>query len=200
MRVCVPLIGLSEWVISKKLEQRFGVVGIGRLVKLIELMSARAEPGRKGPSMLVAWGDFMASLQCNAEAATEFLTYCEQARALDRSTEDGRLRVTLVGELASLMTRPDAPEAPVMQVAGRTLFATYKQWVDWFKSELNCPPYLANDPYTHKLFKRWCITNVTLDEVEEATQRAIERREAPEPAILHDYLKALRLEKLSALA
>jgi hypothetical protein len=200
MRGYVPLIGLSGWVIAKKLEQRFGVVGIGRLVKLVELMSARAEPGRKGPSMLVAWGDFMAALQCNTEAATEFLTYCEQARALDRSTEDGRLRVTLVGELASLLAEPDTSDAPITQVAGRTLFSTHKQWVDYFRSELDCPPYLANDPYTHKLFKRWCITNVTLDEVEEAIERAIERREAPQPAILHDYLKALRLEKLSALA
>lgn len=196
MGVHVPLIGISDWVISKKLDQRYGPLGIGQLVKLVELVATRAEAGRKGPSMVIAWGDFLAALGCNVETATEFLTYCEQARAIDRGNEDGRLRITLVGELASLFA---APEAPPVQASGRILFETDKQWSDWFKADLNCPPYLANDPYTRQLFKRWCVSNVTLDEIEEATRRAIAQSEAPQPAILNDYLKALRQEKLSAL-
>lgn len=196
MGVHVPLIGISNWVITKKLEQRFGTLGVGQLVKLVELVATRAEASRKGPTMVIAWGDFLAALGCNVETATEFLTYCEQARAIDRGNDEGRLRITFVGELASLLAEPQA--LPV-QAPGRILFETDGQWADWFKADLNCPPYLANDPYTRQLFRRWCVSNVTLDEIEEATKRAIERGEAPQPAVLNDYLKALRQEKLSAL-
>jgi hypothetical protein len=196
MGVHVPLIGISNWVISKKLEQRFGTLGIGQLVKLVELVATRAEASRKGPTMVIAWGDFLAALGCNVETATEFLTYCEQARAIDRGNDEGRLRITFVGELALLLAEPQA--LPV-QAPGRILFESDVQWADWFKADLNCPPYLANDPYTRQLFRRWCVSNVTLDEIEEATKRAIERGEAPQPAVLNDYLKALRQEKLSAL-
>jgi hypothetical protein len=189
-------VGLSEMVIGRKVEQRFGLLGIGRLLKLVELVIERADGSRSAPTAVLAWGDFLAALHCNQEDAGEFLSYCDHARVLDRGDEDGRLRLTLVGELVARFSPPDAPAKVVGE---RLLFNTDKQWVEWFKVDLNCPPYLLNDSATRQLFRRWCATNVTVDEVEAATERAIKAGEAPHPAVLHDHLKALRLDKLRAL-
>ncbi|MFJ7111285.1 hypothetical protein ACIQU2_27470 [Pseudomonas sp. NPDC098740] len=192
-------VGLSEMVIGRKIEQRFGLLGLGRLLKLVELVVVRADRSTTAPglSAVMAWGDFLAALSCNQEDAGEFLSYCDHARVLDRGDEGGRLRLTLVGELVARLIPPDAP---AQAVGERLLFNTDKQWVEWFKSDLNCPPYLLNDSATRQLFRRWCVTNVTVDEVEAATERAIKAGEAPHPAVLHDHLKALRLDKLRALA
>jgi hypothetical protein len=183
----------SSLVISKKLEQRFGLIGMARLLKLVELVDERL-PAEGPLTVVLAWGDFLTELSCNQEQATEFLAYCDHARVLDQATEDGRLRLTLVGELA-LRLRPAVP-TPQPQASGRLLFDTDKQWAAWFKDDLNCPPYLANDPLTRQLFRRWCATNVTVDEVEAATERALAAGEAPLPLVLHDHLKVIRQAKI----
>lgn len=191
-----PWLGWSDLVITKKLEQRFGLVGLARLLRLVELVVERV-PGDEPLSVVVAWGDFLAALHCSHDAATEFLAYCDHARVLDRATEGGRLRLTLVGELASRL-RPVLAE-PAPQASGRLLFDTDKQWAAWFKEfkeSLTCPPYLINDPLTRKLFRRWCANNVAVDEIEAATELALKAGEAPTPAVLHDYLKAIRQTKI----
>ena len=188
-----PLLGWSTLVISKKLEQRFGLIGIARLLKLVELLNERL-PATGPLSAVVAWGDFMAALDCDSDTATAFLAYCDHARVLDQATEDGRLRLTLIGELAARL-RPPVPDPPP-QSSGRLLFDTDKQWAAWFKDDLNCPPYLANDPLTRQLFRRWCATNVTVDEIEAATERALAAGHAPQPTVLHDHLKAIRQSKI----
>jgi len=189
--------GISGTVIGRKIEQRFGLIGLARLLKLIEVVAERADPSAPAPVAVIAWGDFLAALHCDQEAGGDFLSYCDHARVLDRGNDDGRLRITLVGELAARL----APSESVVQTpAGRFLFDTDKQWAEWFKSDLNCPPYLVNDPTTRQLFRRWCASNVTTDEVEAATERALKAGEAPHPAVLHDHIRAVRAEKLSALA
>lgn len=184
--------GLSSLVISRKLEQRFGLLGFARMVKMIELVADMSAPDSPA-SIVVAWGDFMIALGCNQNDAGEFLGYCELARVVERSTDDGRLRLTLIGELAPLV-ESEAPPPPVP--AGPVLYTTDKQWKDWFITELACPPYLANDPATRQLFRRWCATNVTIDEVEAAVELAIKVSEAPTPAALHDHLKTVRNTKI----
>lgn len=186
--------GLSGLVIAKKLEQRFGLLGFARMVKLVELVAELSAPDA-APSAVVAWGDFMLAIGCNQEATGEFLAYCEHARVLDRSDEDGRLRLTLLGELAGLLATPAAAALPAGPV-GPVLFTTDKQWTRWFIDEWNCPAYLANDPVTRALFRRWCATNVTVDEVEAASELALKASEAPMPAILHDHLKTVRETKI----
>lgn len=197
MSAAIFPVGLSEMVIGRKIEQRFGLLGLARLLKVVELVGERADASTAAPVAVIAWGDFLAALHCDQEAAGDFLSYCEHARVLDRGNDDGRLRITLVGELAARLAPPVSVTAAA---SGRQLFDSEKQWAEWFKSELTCPPYLANDPVTRQLFRRWCATNVTTDEVEAATERAIKAGEAPHPAVLHDHLKALRVDKLRALA
>lgn len=187
-------VGLSELVIAKKVEQRFGLLGFARLLKLIELVVERGKAGETSLSVVVAWGDFLIALGCNQEVAGEFLAYCEHARVLDRGEDEGRLKLTLVGELAGRLL-PSANVAPMP--VGRVLFETDKQWCQWFKEEWSCPPYLANDPETRRLFRRWCATNVTVDEMQAAIDLAVLAREAPVPAVLHEHLKALRQTKIN---
>lgn len=196
MSAAIFPVGLSEMVIGRKVEQRFGLLGLGRLLKLVELVTERADETVTTPTAVVAWGDFLAALHCNQEDAGEFLSYCDHARVLDRGDEDGRLRLTLVGELVARLV---PPAAEPLALGTRQLFDTDKQWAEWFKADLNCPPYLVNDPTTRQLFRRWVATNVTTDEVEAATERAIKAGEAPHPAVLHDHLRALRVDKLRAL-
>lgn len=191
-------VGLSDMVIGRKVEQRFGLLGLARLLKLVELVVERVDRSAAAPglSAVVAWGDFLAALHCNQEDAGEFLNYCGHAGVLNRGNEEGRLRLTLVGELVGRLVPADPPP---IAAGARQLFDTDKQWAEWFKAELNCPPYLINDAATRQLFRRWVATNVTTDEVEAATARAIKASEAPHPAVLHDHLKALRVDKLRAL-
>ena len=53
--------GLSGLVIAKKLEQRFGLLGFARMVKLVELVAELSAPDAS-PSAVVAWGDFILAL------------------------------------------------------------------------------------------------------------------------------------------
>lgn len=185
------LLSLSGAPIGRKVEQRFGLIGLARLLKLVELVIARADPSAKRVTAVVAWGDFATALQCKQSEATDFLTYCDQARVIDQGRDGERLRLTFVGELAAFMAEPLPPE-PCL------LLETEQQWAYWFANDLNCPPYLRNDPATRALFRRWCAVNVTVREVELAAVRAVEAKTAPHPAILHDHIRAIRQEKISA--
>lgn len=182
--------GLSGLVISKKLEQRFGLLGFARMLKLVELVADMTEPGEP-PTAVVAWGDFLLTLGCSQQDAGDFLAYCDHARVLDRGEDDGRLKLTLLGDLAGMLKQSSAGSQ-----VGPELYAKPEQWKAWFMADLNCPPYLANDPYTQQLYRRWCATNVTVEEMQAAVELAIKAGEAPMPASLHDHLKTVRNSKI----
>ncbi|WP_133295905.1 hypothetical protein [Pseudomonas sp. AFG_SD02_1510_Pfu_092] len=179
-------------MIGRKVEQRFGLSGLARLFKLAELITDRADNGAKRLSAVIAWGDLLRALQCDQASTQEFLTYCDHARVVDRKNEGERVRLSLVGELASLLAGPD-PAA-----SSRTLFDREEQWAEWFAADLNLPPHLRNEPETRRVFRLWCASNVTIDEVEAAAIRATTAREAPHPHVLHTHIKALRQEKIRA--
>lgn len=184
---------LVQAVIGRKVEQRFGLPGLARLFKLAELITTRADSGGKRLSAVMAWGDLLRALQCDQAAAQEFLTYCDHARVVDRKNEGERVRLSLVGELATLLAGPESAAA-----VARTLFVSDEQWAEWFAADLNLPPHLRNEPETRRVFRLWCASNVTVDEVEAAAIRATNAREAPHPHVLHNHIKALRQEKIRA--
>ncbi|MEH6353834.1 hypothetical protein [Pseudomonas sp. 3JA] len=192
MQGFLKVTGLSALVVVRKVEQRFGFAGYARLVKLLELISA-CGPVAEGEPIALPWADVLESLQAGDMHAREFLSYCEEAKALRVTRDAGQLLVTLGGELVALMA--SAPVVPAV-AAGPVLFETDDQWAEWFAADLNCPPYLANDAATRYLFRRWCATNVTVAEVEAAVELAIKAKEAPLPAALHDYLKTVRNTKI----
>jgi hypothetical protein len=178
-------------VIVRKLEQRFGVVGFGRLIKVLELVGEVSLSVADEPCV-IAWADVLEGLQADDMKAWEFLTYCEKAGALCVTRDEGRLQVTLCGELAALMA--NAPAALVMP--GPVLFESDEQWAEWFTADLNCPPHLASDAQTRRLYLRWCATNVTVAEIEAAIELAVGDGRAPLPAVLHEYLKTVRNNKI----
>ena len=190
----LPMLQLAQAVVGRKVEQRFGVIGLGRLIKLVELVTTRAQADAKRVTAVVAWGDLLGALQCDQPTALEFLAYCDHARALDQGKDSGRLRLSLIGELATLLASPAGCESR----PARTLFETDEQWAEWFAADLNCPPYLRDDPETRRIFRHWCASNVTVDEVEAAAIRATNAREAPHPLALHQHLKVMRQEKIRA--
>lgn len=192
MQGFLKVSGLSGSVIVRKVEQRFGFPGYARLIKLLELMSV-AGPVVEGAPVVMPWADVLEVLQTGDMHAREFLKYCEDAKALRVTRDDGRFQVTLFGELAALMA--SAPTVPAV-VAGPVLFETDEQWADWFATDLDCPPYLVNDASTRQLFRRWCATNVTVAEVEAAIELAIKAKEESHPAALHDHLKTVRNTKI----
>lgn len=191
MRAFLKLGGLSSLVIVRKLEQRFGVVGFGRLIKVLELVGEVSLRVANEP-FVIAWADVLEGLQADDTKAWEFFTYCEKAGALRVTREEGRLQVTLCGELDALMA--NAPVASVMPVP--VLFESDDQWAEWFAADLNCPPHLASDAQTRRIYLRWCATNVTVAEVEAAIELAIGDGRAPLPAVLHEYLKTVRNNKI----
>lgn len=191
MRAFLKLAGLSGLVVVRKLEQRFGMVGFGRLVKFLELVG-EADPVADGGPVVVAWADALESLQAGDSVVWEFLTYCEKAGVLRVMREEGRLQVMLCGELCALM----ASTPVVSAMPGPVLFESDEQWADWFAADLNCPPHLASDVQTRRLFLRWCATNVTVAEVEAAIELAVGDKRAPLPAVLHEYLKTVRNNKI----
>lgn len=191
MRAFLNLAGLSGLVIVRKIEQRFGMGGFGRLVKLLELVGEAAPSAGDDPAA-VAWADVIESLQADELKACEFLTYCEKAGALRATRDEGRLQVVLCGELGALMA-----SAPMALVAsGPVLFESEEQWASWFAADLNCPPHLTSEVQTRRLFLRWCATNVTVAEVEAAIELAVADKRAPLPAVLHEYLKTVRNNKI----
>lgn len=192
MQGFLKVTGLSELVIVRKVEQRFGFPGYARLVKLLELIGG-AGPVVDGEPVVMPWADVLEIWQLADMRSREFLKYCEEANALRVTRDDGLFQVTLCGELAALMA--SAPMVPAVS-AGPVLFETEDQWAAWFAADLNCPPYLANDACTRQLFRRWCATNVTVAEVEAAVELAIKAKEEPLPAALHDHLKTVRNTKI----
>ncbi|SFB46270.1 hypothetical protein [Azotobacter beijerinckii] len=183
--------GLSALVIARKLEQRFGLVGFARLFKLVELVADAATVPAPASAVL-AWGDVLQGLGCGQDDTVEFLTYCEHAQVLDRASDDGRLRLTLRGDLAAMLIDPPAVSVPATPV----LFTHEQQWIDWFLAEWSCPPYLAAEPSTRQLYRRWIASNVTVEEAEDASARVMAAREVPVPAVFHDHLMAVRKEKI----
>ena len=182
--------GLSALVIARKVEQRFGLEGFARLVKLLELIAESPTPTPEQPFHLLHWADVLEGLLANQATALELIGYCENARALRITQQDGFIEVVMGDELAGLMS-----PAPVA-VANVLLFQKESQWAEWFATDLNCPPHLVKDPYTLKTFRRWCATNVTVIEVEAAIELAVKDHKAPSPEVLHDFLKIVRKTKI----
>lgn len=81
MQGLLRLSGLSDLVVVRKVEQRFGFAGYARLIKLLELISSMRPAVDESP-VGIPWADVLEALQADDLRAREFLAYCEDARAL----------------------------------------------------------------------------------------------------------------------
>ena len=173
----------SALPIVHKVEQRFGVAGFARLIKLLELFAA--SPSRNAGVIALPISDWLDALQVGPQDLGFLLDYLAKAEwvTLEQGEEPGSpLRVTLVNFADFL------PPLELPKVAD--------QWRCWFEIELSMPPLLGKDPYTQDLFRRWCASNVTIEEMELAIELARKASTAPSPPALHDFLKTVRNTKI----
>jgi hypothetical protein len=182
--------GFSARPEVKKVEQRHGLAGMGRMVKLLELLAG--SPERSTGAIALAVSDWEEALQLGHVALMPFLAYLQQAEWLtvEPISEPGApLRVTVTNPDQYFVKSSFSPAYP-------ELFGEAAQWRDWFVQELTSPGYVVDAPETTQLFRHWCATNVTVTEIQAAIELAIQARQAPTPAALHEHIKAVRKLKI----
>ncbi|MQU22159.1 hypothetical protein GHO35_13520 [Pseudomonas helleri] len=166
-----------------KVEQRFGAAGFARLIKLLEQFAA--SPSRASGVVEQAASDWRSALQVGPLELNVFLAYLETAGflALEQAAEPGSpLRVTLA-ECAAFL--------PPLQLPG-----VANDWRQWFAAELCLSEVQGKDPYNQSLFRRWCATNVTIEEMNAAIELAVKAGTTLTPPNLHALLMTVRKEKL----
>jgi hypothetical protein len=177
---------LSNQPLTRKVEQRFGLPGFARLVKLLELLAA--SPCRDAGLIEMPVSDWLEALRCGREEFDTFLAYLTAANWLtvEQDAEAGApLRVTLL--LAeSLLPTADSPQ----------LYTKPCQWAAWCVVELGMPPSLSTDPYNQQLYRRWCASNVTTLEMQAAVHNAVKGKNSLSPQVLHEELQLIRRQRL----
>lgn len=176
--------GFSARPEVRKVEQKFGLAGMARMVKLLELLEQ--SPARDVGVVELALSDWQEALQQGSTLLMPFLVYLAQAGWLSfeqlESSGTSPLRVTITNHRQYLFASP--------------LYVDPAQWQGWFAAELSTPEAVTGAAETLILFKRWCATNVTTTEVEAAIELAIQARQAPTPGVLHEHLKTVRKLKI----
>jgi len=175
----------SALPIVLKVEQRFGPPGFARLVKLLEQFAA--SPSRCAGLIELAASDWRDALQVGPLELNLFLSYlaADGFLVMEQGAEPGSpLRITLADFPAFL------PPLQLPRVAN--------EWRLWFVTELGLSEDQGKDPYNQSLFRRWCATNVTIEEMNAAVELAIKDGAGFSPASLHTFLKTVRQTKLEA--
>jgi hypothetical protein len=176
----------SSLPIVLKVEQRFGLAGYARLVKLLELFTTSSD--RAAGLIELPPSDWRGALQAGPLELSLFLDYLAQDGWLsqEQGAEPGApLRITLAdpGPFLPMLAEPE-------------LFKCADQWRAWFTEQLNMPELTAKDPYVTQLFRRWVANNVTTQEIEAAIELARRANVGPSPAALHDFMKTVRNTKI----
>jgi len=173
----------SALPIVLKVEQRFGSAGFARLIKLLELFAS--SPSRDAGVIELPVSDWVDALQAGPHDVAVLLDYLSKDGWLSQEQADepgAPLRITLT-YFAEFLPPLELPKHA-------------DQWRRWFEYELSMPPLLGKDPYTQELFRRWCASNVTVEDMELAIELARKANTAPSPPALHDFLKTVRNTKL----
>jgi len=176
-------INFSSLPIVLKVEQRFGLPGFARLIKLLELLSS--SPDHALGVIELPASDWRDALQVGPLELNVFLTYvaADGFLSVEQSPEPGApLRITLADPGGFV------PASQLPKVAN--------EWCQWLAAELSMPAHHGKDPYNQSLFRHWCATNVTIDEMNAAIELAMKAGAGLTPPNLHNFLKTVRKEKL----
>lgn len=169
--------------VALKVEQRFGLAGFARLIKLLELFAA--SPLREVGVIELPVSDWADAFQSGPLNVSVLLDYLSKDGWLSQEQTDepgAPLRVTLT-HFTEFLPALDMPK-------------TAEQWCAWFTSELSMPSQHGKDPDNQALFRRWCATNVTIEEMNAAIELAVKAGRGFAPACLHSLLMTVRKEKL----
>lgn len=176
-------VGLSGTAVARKVEQRFGLVGYARLLKVIEAWAVSRDASLGVVELPIE--DWQSQLQASPVDVKGFFNYLAAANwVIWKEASPGSLRVTLRHCIDWI---PDAELG---------LYAKPEQWAAWAQSELGLPPSDALDPYVFGFFRHWCASNVTVNDAMEALTSRLERNMSIAPADLHDELINQRRQRL----
>lgn len=176
---------LSMSPLVQNLERRFGLVGYARLVKMLELLAASDIAA--GGVVPLPKSDWLDALQVSADELHAFLCFLSKAGWLTYSEGDEPGAPLVVDFLKADDFLPEP--VPI-------LFAGANQWIFWCETELNMRREVTGTADSQGLFRRWCATNVTLDEMNAAIELAVKAGTALTPTNLHTLLMTVRKEKL----
>lgn len=176
-------VGLASSPIARKVEQRYGLVGYARLLKVIETWACSRDASLGVVELPME--DWQGLLHATPADVRLFFNYLTTASWLTWSEPaPGSLRVTLRHCIDWI------PEAEL------GLYAKPEQWAAWAQSELGMTAADALDPYTFGLFRHWCASNVTVNDAMAALTSRLDRGESVTPAGLHDELISQRRRRL----
>lgn len=172
---------------ARAVEQHFALLGFARYVKVLALLASEGQSGR----VVLSWEAWAALLAAQPEPLSEFFSVC-QAQGVFTVEDDGEQVAVecpaLVREVPSEATTPD--------VASPLLFTHAEQWTAWFVEEMAYPPKIANRADNQRMFRRWCASNVTVEEMNTAVQITIKAGTGLGTAALHGHLQALRARRI----
>ncbi|MCE1119125.1 hypothetical protein, partial [Pseudomonas sp. NMI795_08] len=156
--------------------------GYARLVKLLELL-AGYDPAAAGVLTMTtaAWCEW---LSASPGELRQFFEHLGRSGWLTYSQDDGSITV-------DLLKADDFLPGPVP-----VLFSAPEQWAFWCETELNMPHHVTGDPYTLQLFRRWCASNVTVTEMQQACELAAQGQPDLSPTALHGHLSTVRRHRL----
>lgn len=172
---------------SAAIEQHFALVGFARYVKALALVASEGKQGR----VALSWEAWAVALAAQPEALSEFFNYCQEHGVF--TVEDDGEQVALgcpaLAQVASDEAAPVAKASPL-------LFTHSDEWVAWFKEEMAYPPKIANRAENVRVFRRWCASNVTVEEMNTAVQLTIKAGTGLGTPALHGHLQALRAQRI----
>jgi hypothetical protein len=176
----------SAQPVARKVEQRFGLAGFARVVKILELLAC--SPDAVAGIVAMPASDWLDAMQCGRHELDEFLRFLQAAGWLSaEQAEPGVPLVVTVTNAAAFL--PDA--------ADPQLFTRSEQWRDWCSVELTFPAWLLDEPATARLFRIWCAVNVTTAEMQAAVNAAIDAKASLSPTALHEQINIIRRARLA---
>lgn len=174
---------LSAHPITQALVKRQGLLGLGRLIRLLEDCTDAGLVGMTVPD----WAQAMACPASDLEGLMSELTGLGVLGKQWADPGQGLAMVRLGDGLRFLLARPDP---------STVLYTRAAQWAEWMTAELAAPGWLTSDPASQELFRRWCASNATLAEMNRAAELAALVPDIS-PTGLFNAWKQVRAERVS---
>lgn len=174
---------LSENSTAQALISRLGLVGFARLIKIVEECTDAGQ-------VAMSWSDWLSTLACTRDQFDELLTVLDKLGAFRASQAEGvsaPLMLSMGQPLQFLLAKPDP---------ATVVFTKAAQWADWMAVELAAPNWCVTDPDSQELFRRWCASNVTLAEMQQAAELAAQVPDLT-PNGLHAAWKQVRAARVA---
>ncbi|MHA6236846.1 hypothetical protein [Pseudomonas fluorescens group sp. PF-69] len=159
---------------------RVGIAGVGRLATILSLC---------GPAgACLGYAEWLGLLQATPHEYDLLVTVLRELQVFTTQATDEPSRIRF---------EPGPAWAPTWAArpVHLTLMPDAAAWAAWCQSELAMPGWLLETPETQALFRRWCASNVTVDEATQAVLQAVAGGDVS-PSTIHQQLALVRKSAL----